>query len=104
MNKQTGFCRQNRGNPILCWAAVLTLGSVLGGAAPEPTTPDATVAVVYNQRFDGSRELAEHYARRRGVPAGQVFGFDLPTTETITRREFQKRLQTPLLKAWNVRS
>jgi len=99
MNKNTEFCGPRPGHSILCWAAFLALGSVLGGAAPEPMDAGSAVAVVYNQRFDGSRDLAEYYARRRGVPASQVFGFNLPTTETITRKEFHKQLQTPLIKA-----
>jgi uncharacterized protein (TIGR03790 family) len=33
------------------------------------------------------------------VPASQVFGFDLPTTETMTRMEYREDLQQPLVKA-----
>ena len=86
-------------NPTLLLAVMLTGGSLMGADAAEASTAGATVAVVYNQRFAGSQDLAEYYAQRRGVPASQIFGFDLPTTETMTREEFQKRLQTPLLRA-----
>ncbi len=57
------------------------------------------VVVVYNSRLPESRELAFYYAARREVPTNQIFGFDLPTTETITRTEFSEQLQKPLLKA-----
>jgi uncharacterized protein (TIGR03790 family) len=57
------------------------------------------VAVVYNSRLAESKELAAYYARRREVPTNQVFGFDLPVSETMTRAEFRDQLQKPLLKA-----
>src|SRR5262249_39248495 len=38
-------------------------------------------------------------AQRRDVPTNQVFGFDLPTSETMKRSEFREDLQKPLLKA-----
>ncbi|MCL5097092.1 MAG: TIGR03790 family protein, partial [Candidatus Omnitrophica bacterium] len=57
----------------------------------------AEVAVVYNQRMSESKEVAKYYASRRKVPATQVFGFDLPETEAITRSEFGELLQRPLL-------
>ena len=57
-----------------------------------------TVVVVYNRRMPESKSLAEYYSRRRQVPADQLFGFDLPETETISRRAFREQLQQPLLK------
>ena len=36
------------------------------------------VVVVFNSRLPESREVADYYARRRGVPANQVLGLDLP--------------------------
>src|SRR5262245_53852272 len=45
-----------------------------------------------------SKQVAEHYAQTRRVPATQIFGFDLPTKEEMTRAEFLDQLQKPLLK------
>jgi uncharacterized protein (TIGR03790 family) len=59
----------------------------------------ASVVVVYNSRLPESKQVAEHYARQRQVPASQVFGFDLPTGEAMTRNEFIDQLQKPLLKS-----
>ena len=56
------------------------------------------VVVVYNSAMPESRQVAEHYAVRRGVPARQVFGFDLPKTETMNRAEFENDLERPLYK------
>jgi len=57
------------------------------------------VVVIYNSRMSESRDLAFYYAQRREVPTNQVLGFDLPTTESMTRAEFQDQLQKPLIKA-----
>ena len=56
------------------------------------------VVVVYNARVPESKAVAEYYARRREVPKEQVFGFKLPTSETISRAEFRDNLQRPLAK------
>src|SRR5262245_59175000 len=61
--------------------------------------PSSSVVVVYNRKMVDSKNVAEHYAKRRNVPERQVVGFDLPTTETMTRGEFADRLQKPLLSA-----
>ena len=53
--------------------------------------------VIYNRNLTDSKVVAEHYAQKRGVPAWQLLGFDLPTAETITRAEFREKLQEPLL-------
>ncbi|HXT42012.1 MAG TPA: TIGR03790 family protein [Candidatus Angelobacter sp.] len=55
--------------------------------------------VIYNSRMPESKDLAFYYAQRREVPTNQVLGFELPTTETMTRTEFRDELQKPLLKA-----
>lgn len=57
------------------------------------------VIVVYNSRMPGSKDVADYYATRRGVPKGQIFGFALRTNEIISRKEFDEELQKPLAKA-----
>jgi uncharacterized protein (TIGR03790 family) len=57
-----------------------------------------TAAVVFNSRLPASRNVAEYYAKRRGVPSDQVFGFNLPESETMTRGEFRDQLQKPLFQ------
>jgi uncharacterized protein (TIGR03790 family) len=54
------------------------------------------VVVIYNNRMPGSKLVAEHYAQMRQVPEAQVYGFDLPITEEMTRAEFSDALQFPL--------
>lgn len=58
----------------------------------------SSVVVIYNSGLPESRDIALHYAKARQVPENQIFGFDLPIDETITRRDFQLKLEEPLLK------
>jgi uncharacterized protein (TIGR03790 family) len=54
------------------------------------------VVVIYNTRLAGSKVVADHYAQMRQVPETQIYGFDLPITEEMTRAEFRDALQFPL--------
>jgi len=62
------------------------------------------VVVLYNALFPGSKEVAEHYAKRREVPPAQVISMDLPTGEAMTRKDFVHGLQEPLLKVLEERA
>src|SRR3954464_14364668 len=57
------------------------------------------VVVVYNTKVPESKDIAEHYAKVRQVPANQVFGFEMPTREAINRGEFHEQLEKPFSKA-----
>ncbi len=63
------------------------------------TETGSSVLVVYNSKMPESKEVADHYARKRAVPATQVLGFELPTSESMTRREFIQSLWEPLSQA-----
>src|SRR5436309_32404 len=87
--------RLSRGKTNCCIClAMAWMGSTLLAAGQG----DAVV-VVYNSAMAESKELAFYYARRREVPTNQIFGLDLPATETMTRGEFHEQLEKPLLKA-----
>lgn len=58
----------------------------------------AEVVVIYNSKMPESKSVAYFYARHRDVPPQQVQGFDLPTSEDITRGDFRNDLQQPLAK------
>jgi uncharacterized protein (TIGR03790 family) len=72
--------------------------------------PGDEVIIVYNRQVPESKNVAEHYADRRQVPASQIFGFDLTTNEAMSRGEFRDSLQKPLAaaleskKLWHVGS
>ena len=55
-----------------------------------------SVAVLFNSRLPESRDVAEHYAKLRSVPADQLIGLPLSSGHTISRREFAAELEQPL--------
>src|SRR5580692_2659455 len=73
-------------------------GLALAFCVPHAQGQGNEVVVIYNTRLAESRDVAEHYAEVRHVPAGQVFGVDLTDAEVVSRAEFRDRLQLPLTK------
>ncbi|HTH46126.1 MAG TPA: TIGR03790 family protein, partial [Candidatus Limnocylindria bacterium] len=57
------------------------------------------VVVVYTRQLTDSKKVAEYYAEKRGVPADQVIGLDVPSGDTISRPDYVRQIQDPLLKA-----
>lgn len=56
------------------------------------------VVIVFNQKFEGSEIIASHYAKKRSVPSTNILGLDLPQKETISRKEYQKLIEEPVLR------
>jgi len=80
---------------MMAWALAMP-GSVV---AAETAPPAGTqVVVVYNAALPESREVADHYAKRRGVPSEQVWGLKLPTTEDLAWKDYLELLERPLLQ------
>lgn len=80
----------------------LLLAGLLAALTPvslQAASPGDTVVVIYNKAVPESKDVAEYYAKCRQVPADQVFGFDLPKGEAISRRDFRDDLQKPLAEA-----
>jgi len=81
-----------------CARSLCTL-AMFGALLILPAAQAATeVVVVYNSRMAESKEVAEYYAQQRQVPKDQVFGFELPTSEAMSRKEYLDLLHGPLLK------
>ena len=74
---------------MLLLLAALPLGARAGGDE---------VVVIYNTALPESKGVAEYYARLRQVPPQQIYGFNLPATEEISRAEFRDSLQLPLAR------
>ena len=81
---------------IVC---VLGFCCAIGRAELQPSQ----VFVVYNRNLPASREVAEYYMKKRGVPTAQSIGLDLPAagqgaTTSAARRTLAK-LRAPL-RGW----
>ncbi len=84
-------------------AARLLAVFLLSIASICPAAPGDSAIVLYNSSVEDSKSVASHYFTARGVPANQLIGLPLPTSETMTRKEFREQLQEPLLKALSER-
>jgi len=60
--------------------------------------PGSAVVVLYNSDMAESKQVADYYAQRRNVPAGQVFGLPLPKTEPMSRVDYLDKLEKPFLQ------
>jgi uncharacterized protein (TIGR03790 family) len=59
----------------------------------------ADVFVIFNKNVPASREVADHYLAKRGVPESNLIGLDLPDGEDISRADYDKKLVAPLRAA-----
>lgn len=68
-----------------------------------PEDRGTNVVVIYNSAMPDSLAVAQHYASRRGVPTNHLIGLVLPDSESISRGEFETRLQKPLIDELSAR-
>jgi uncharacterized protein (TIGR03790 family) len=72
---------------------------LLLAAVPARALGPADVFLLVNKNVPESRQIADHYCKKRGVPADNVITLDLPTGEDISRRDYNTRLLEPLRAA-----
>lgn len=69
---------------------------LLALAAPAFGLGPGDVYLLVNKNEPASREIAEYYCRKRGVPAEHILAFDLPAREDCSRQDYERRLAPPL--------
>jgi uncharacterized protein (TIGR03790 family) len=79
------------------WLAVLA-GLLL--PIPVQALGPQDVFLIVNKKVPESRTLAEHYCQQRDVPKDHIVELALPTTEDISRQDFNKSLREPLRAAF----
>lgn len=77
------------------FACALVLVCASSSFALEPKD----VWLVVNKNVPASREVADHYIAKRGVPKGNVVELDLPKGEDINRGDYDTKLAAPLRAA-----
>lgn len=70
----------------------LMVSSALAAAALTP----GDLIVVYNLNVPESRQVAEYYAQKRGVPMENLVGVKVSRGEDMTRQEYEQQLLPPL--------
>lgn len=78
------------------WIAVLALGIAFAAAPPVGGNEAGKVAVLFNANAPRSRDVAEFYARQRGVPEAQVIGLECGSDTLISRQAFDAEIVAPL--------
>ena len=81
--------------------SILVLPVVLLASRAAALEP-ADVWLVVNKNVPQSRQVAEHYIAKRGVPKGNLVVLDLPKIEDINRADYDARLAAPLREALKV--
>src|SRR3954447_19543778 len=69
----------------------------LAPAAPALEPQD--IFIVVNKNVPESRQVADHYVAKRGVPKGNVIELDLPKGEDISRTDYDSKLAEPIRAA-----
>ncbi len=59
----------------------------------------AEVIVLVNKNVPASKDVADYYIQARGISANNVVAFDLPTTEDISRKDYDTKMVAPLRAA-----
>ncbi len=86
-----------RFNLLVFGLALVLTSSRADEPAGNPTREAKATLVVYNTNDAESRALAEYYATRRNIPEDQVVGLDCPREEEISRDQFRRTIEEPLL-------
>ena len=74
-----------------------------GGPRVGSNNPADLAVVVYNESDPLSRDLADFYAGKRGIPAGRVVGLKCSTDEEISREEYDNNIAVPLRRIFDAR-
>ena len=73
------------------------------GIGEAEANPAASTVVVFNASDPLSRDLAEYYAGKRGIPAEQMVGLKCSIEEEISRQEYDDTLANPLRAQFDAR-
>ncbi len=82
------------------WYGAVAL--MLSGMAATPAAPAVgppNVFLLVNKNLPASREVAQHYCAKRGVPAENVIPLDVPDADEISRDDFNRRIREPVRAA-----
>ena len=63
----------------------------------QPEDLAAHLLVVYNTNDPDSRGLAQYYAQRRSIPPERVLAISAPTSEEITRAQYDDTIRSPII-------
>ena len=80
-------------------AALSLIALLLPGPLYAQGLQPRDVFLIVNKNVPESRQVADHYCAKRGVPKENVIALDLPKGEDISRRDYDAKLAAPLAKS-----
>lgn len=80
-------------------ATIALLHVLLLFPTPASGPGPGNVFLLVNKNVRASREVAEHYCNRRGVPQDHLIELDLPAGEDISRNDYNAKLVAPVRAA-----
>jgi uncharacterized protein (TIGR03790 family) len=84
---------------LLLLGLLISMGTQAQESQPALDLPGETV-VVFNPDYAQSRELAEYYAEKRGIPKDRLIGLALPIEDSISREQYDKLIRKPLFETF----
>ena len=86
---------------IIGWFALAYQSWAQGVRRSAVDHPADVAVVVYNENDPLSRELADFYAGKRGIPAVRVVGLKCSSDEEISREEYDDQIAGPLRRIFD---
>jgi uncharacterized protein (TIGR03790 family) len=79
--------------------AALAVLAALVIPGPASALGPQEVAVIYNQNLPASKQVAEYYCQRRGVPIANLIALDVADVTEISRADYESRILAPVRAA-----
>lgn len=81
----------------LAWILAVGIAALPADTPMPEASSHPEIAVIYHEQLPESRSVAEHYASKRGIPVDHLISLKPPETEAISRRDYQRKIERPLL-------
>ena len=75
---------------------LLPLLAILALSRPGLALEPKEVFLLVNKNLPASKEVAEHYCQKRGVPLDNIILLDVPTSEDIGRQAYNNNIVAPV--------
>jgi uncharacterized protein (TIGR03790 family) len=85
---------KQHGQSGLIFILVLLAGLTVPSVALALSAPD--LVIVFNRNLPESREVAAYYAGKRQVPLDNLVGVEVPTSEDMSRKDYDGKLVPPV--------
>jgi uncharacterized protein (TIGR03790 family) len=77
----------------------LLLLAILLSSRPAVALEPKEVFLLVNKNLPASKEVAEHYCEKRGVPVANIIFLDVSTSEDISREDYKNKIVVPVREA-----